>query len=79
MGPSYENFRDIVSSMQKANAIRIVQNSDELQSVLAELLANPKVAHAMGERGRSVFEKQQGATGRAIEAILETLHVGAKA
>lgn len=78
MGPSYENFRDIVSSMQKANAIRIVQNSDELQSVLAEMLANPKAARAMGERGRSVFEKQQGATGRAIEAILATLHVGDK-
>ena len=78
MGPSYENFRDIVGSMQKANAIRIVQNSDELQSVLAEIVANPKAARAMGERGRSVFEKQQGATGRAIEAILATLKVGAK-
>ena len=78
MGPSHENFRDIVLSMQKANAIRIVQNSDELHSVLAELLANPKAARAMGERGRSVFEKQQGATGRAIEAILATLQVGAK-
>ena len=79
IGPSYENFRDIVSSMQKANAIRIVQNRDELESALAELLANPKVARAMGERGRSVFEKQQGATGRAIEAILAMLHVGARA
>jgi 3-deoxy-D-manno-octulosonic-acid transferase len=78
MGPSYENFRDIVSSMQKANAIRIVQDSGELHAVLVELLANPKVARAMGERGRSVFEKQQGATGRAIEAILTTLQVGAK-
>jgi len=78
MGPSYENFRDIVGSMQKANAIRIVQNSDELQSVLAEMVANPKAARAMGERGRSVFEKQQGATGRAIEAILATLKVGAR-
>jgi 3-deoxy-D-manno-octulosonic-acid transferase len=78
MGPSYENFRDIVSSLEKANAIRIVQNRDELQSTLAELLANPKAARAMGERGRSVFEKQQGATARAIEAILTTLHVGAK-
>ena len=78
MGPSYENFRDIVLSMQKANAIRIVQNGDELESVLKELLANPKVARAMGERGRSVFERQQGATGRAIEAILTTLQVGAK-
>ena len=78
MGPSYENFRDIVLSMQKANAIRIVQNRDELHSVLAELLANPKAARAMGERGRSVFEKQQGATGRAIEAILATLQAGDK-
>jgi 3-deoxy-D-manno-octulosonic-acid transferase len=79
MGPSYENFRDIVSSLEKANAIRIVQNRDELQSTIAELLANPKAARAMGERGRSVFEKQQGATRRAIEAILATLHPGAKA
>ena len=79
MGPSFENFRDIVSSLEKVNAIRIVQNSDELQSTLAELLANPKAARAMGERGRSVFEKQQGATGRAIEAILAALHVGARA
>jgi 3-deoxy-D-manno-octulosonic-acid transferase len=78
IGPSYENFRDIVLSMQKANAIRIVQDKDELQTVLAEMLANPKAARAMGERGRSVFEKQQGATGRAIEAILGTLQVGAK-
>jgi 3-deoxy-D-manno-octulosonic-acid transferase len=78
MGPSYENFRDIVSSMEKANAIRIVQDKEELQSVLAEMLANPKAARAMGERGRSVFEKQQGATGRAIEAILATLQVGAR-
>jgi 3-deoxy-D-manno-octulosonic-acid transferase len=64
--------------MQKANAIRVVQNREELLATLAELVANPKVARAMGERGRSVFEKQQGATGRAIEAILATLQVGAK-
>jgi hypothetical protein len=56
----------------------VVQNREELLATLAELVANPKVARAMGERGRSVFEKQQGATGRAIEAILATLQVGAK-
>lgn len=78
MGPSYENFRDIVTSLEKANAIRIVKDRDELQTVLAEMVANPKAARAMGERGRSVFEKQQGATARAIEAILATLKVGIK-
>jgi len=78
MGPSYENFRDIVSLMQQANAIRIVQDRDELRSALSELLDSPKVARAMGERGRTVFEKQQGATWRAIEAIEAILHPGVK-
>ena len=77
MGPSYENFRDIVSTMEKANAIRIVQNSDELHAALMEMLANPKAARAMGERGRSVFERQQGATARAVEAIVGILRAGA--
>lgn len=78
MGPSYENFRDIVASLEKANAIRIVKDSDELGAALAELLSNRKVAVAMGERGRSVFEKQQGATGRAVEIILGVIHGGAQ-
>jgi 3-deoxy-D-manno-octulosonic-acid transferase len=76
MGPSYENFRDIVSTMEKANAIRIVQ-SRELGSAFAELLTNRKVALAMGERGRTVFERQQGATARAVEAIFALLQAGA--
>ena len=76
MGPSYENFRDIVSTMEKANAIRIVQNSDELKTAFAEMLTNRKAALGMGERGRTVFERQQGATGRAVEAILGALQAG---
>ena len=78
IGPSYENFRDIVATMEKANAIRIVQNGEELRTAFVELLTNRKVAVAMGDRGRSVFEKQQGATARAIEAILGVLGAGAK-
>ena len=30
MGPSYENFRDIVAEMQAADAIRIVKDGEEL-------------------------------------------------
>ena len=76
IGPSYENFRDIVMAMEKANAIRIVQNREELGQAFAELLTNRKVAVAMGERGRALFERQQGATGRAVEAILAVLQAG---
>ena len=70
MGPSFENFRDVVAKMQEASAIRIVQNKDELENVLIELLTHPEQAKAMGERGRRVFEEQQGATKRTVEALI---------
>ena len=70
MGPSFENFRDVVGKMQAAGGIRIVQNKDELQAALAELLTDREAAKAMGERGRQVFEAQSGATGRAVEALV---------
>jgi 3-deoxy-D-manno-octulosonic-acid transferase len=70
MGPSYENFRDIVGKMQAANAICIVKNVDELEGVLLGMLNDREAAKAMGERGRQVFEAQQGATGRAVAEIV---------
>jgi len=70
MGPSYENFRDIVGKMQAADGIRIVQDKDELESALIELLTDREKARAMGERGRRVFEEQQGATGRVVVAMV---------
>jgi 3-deoxy-D-manno-octulosonic-acid transferase len=96
MGPSYENFRDIVAKMQAASAIRIVGGEDaglsttaaksaasgrddssvlvdELERTFVELLTNREAARAMGESGRRVFEEQQGATGRAVEAIVAVI------
>jgi 3-deoxy-D-manno-octulosonic-acid transferase len=69
-GPSFENFRDVVETMQAADAIRIVQDKDELQTALIELLTDREKARAMGERGRRVFEEQQGATARTVEALV---------
>jgi len=70
MGSSFENFRDIVAKMQVVKGIRIVQDDVELEEVFAELLRNHDAARAMGERGRQVFEEQQGATGRAVAALV---------
>ena len=69
MGRSYENFRDIVGKMQEAGGIRIVRNGTELKTAFQELLTNSEAAKALGERGRKVFEEQQGATVRATEAL----------
>jgi 3-deoxy-D-manno-octulosonic-acid transferase len=70
MGPSFENFRDIVTRMQAVDGIRIVKNEEELQEALVQLLAHSQQAQSLGERGREVFEQQQGATKRTLEALL---------
>jgi 3-deoxy-D-manno-octulosonic-acid transferase len=70
MGPSYENFRDVVGKMIAEDGIRIVQDKEELEPALVELLTDREAARAMGERGRQVFEEQQGATGRAVAALV---------
>jgi 3-deoxy-D-manno-octulosonic-acid transferase len=69
MGPSYENFRDVVGKMIAEDGIRIVHDKDELETALIQLLTDREAARAMGERGRRVFEEQQGATGRAVAAL----------
>jgi 3-deoxy-D-manno-octulosonic-acid transferase len=69
MGSSFENFRDVVGKMVAEDGIRIVQDKDELEAALIELLTDREAARAMGERGRRVFEQQQGATGRAVAAL----------
>ena len=75
MGPSFENFREIVAAMQDAGAIRIVAR-ESLGGALTELLTDHAAAKALGERGRSVFQSQAGATGRTVEALMGLLGVG---
>jgi 3-deoxy-D-manno-octulosonic-acid transferase len=70
MGPSFENFRGVVAAMQEAGGIWIAESAESLENALFFLLEDRKLAKAMGERGRRVFEEQQGATGRAVEALV---------
>ena len=70
IGSSFENFRDVVTKMQEADAIRIVNDGEELEAAFLDLLTDRESARAVGERGRRVFEEQQGATGRVVEALV---------
>jgi 3-deoxy-D-manno-octulosonic-acid transferase len=72
MGPSYENFREVVERMRGFDAIRIVSR-EKLEETLVVLLRDPEGARALGERGRDVFEQQSGATGRIVEALTTLL------
>jgi 3-deoxy-D-manno-octulosonic-acid transferase len=72
MGPWFENFRDVVERMRAEDAIRIVSR-EGLEAMLAELLRNSAEARAIGDRGRSVFVEQSGATVRSVEALVALL------
>jgi 3-deoxy-D-manno-octulosonic-acid transferase len=72
MGPSYENFREIVEMMQESDAVRIVSTAS-LGAAMVEMLWDEAAARALGERGRAVFEAQAGATARTVDALMGLL------
>ena len=73
MGASYENFRDVVTKLKEADAIRIVADELELGAVVADLLSDGAEAKAIGAAGRRVFEGQQGGTERSVKAIVSLI------
>lgn len=78
MGPSFENFRDIVDKLRDADAIRIVPDPEALTRTIHHLLAHPEEARALGTRARQVCEQQQGATARTVSALLTLLRPEAR-
>jgi 3-deoxy-D-manno-octulosonic-acid transferase len=72
VGPSFENFREIVEAMQASSAIRIV-SPRSLGTTIADLLRHTSETQVLGERGREVFESQSGATKRTVAALLRLL------
>ena len=69
MGPSYENFREIVDGMLEEDAIAVVQ-PDKLAWGLTYLLQHGAES---GRRGQMFFEAQAGATARTVQALRELL------
>ncbi len=73
MGPSFENFREIVAMMQRNNAIQVLASEARLAEILREALGSSGETQAMGERGRAVFLSQAGATARTLAALAPLL------
>ena len=73
MGPSFENFREIVTMMQASNAIRVLASDAHLAASLREALRHAPEMREMGERGRAVYLSQAGAVMRTLEALAPLL------
>jgi 3-deoxy-D-manno-octulosonic-acid transferase len=75
MGPHSENFRDAVELLRGVDALRVVERAG-VGEAIATLLAETNATAAMGARGKEVFEKQAGATERAVHAVVRLLAEG---
>lgn len=73
VGPYTHNFADAMSRFEAADAIRVVGDAPDLRRAVVAILASPDVAAAMGRRARDVVRREQGATARHVEIILEHL------
>jgi 3-deoxy-D-manno-octulosonic-acid transferase len=72
VGPFTENFRDIMSVFQRANALQVV-TPQSLTSTMLALLEDDAERARLGQRALEVMRQQQGATERTIAALLQLL------
>ena len=75
MGPHYENFRDAVELLRAVDALRVLERAG-VGETIAALFGDTNAAAAMGARGKEAFEKQAGATKRAVDAVVRLLAEG---
>ena len=69
-GPNMQNFADISQSfLQRKGAVQ-VRDAKELESVLANLLADRPAREELGRRAREVVSENMGAIEKTVEMIL---------
>jgi 3-deoxy-D-manno-octulosonic-acid transferase len=68
VGPHTENFRDIVQTFVKAQAVTVV-SAETLRSTLIALMEDIGERDELGARAKRVIDSQQGATERTMAAL----------
>jgi 3-deoxy-D-manno-octulosonic-acid transferase len=72
VGPSTQNFRDIIEVFRRADALRVVTPLSLTPTVL-QLLENDNERETLGRRAADVLHSQQGATQKTVDALLGLL------
>lgn len=72
VGPSTENFRDIVELFRRSDALRVV-TLETLTPTVLQLLEDDQERSALGRRALEVMRSQLGATETTVNALLELL------
>lgn len=72
-GPSMENFRDIAQQFLNEGAGVQVRNGEQLGKTWVQLIRDAAARGRMGDRAKSLAEKNRGATARSLKRIEEVL------
>ena len=72
------NFQAVYDEMVAAGGARLVADRAGLSSAIADWLTDPDSASAAGDAGRSVVERNRGATARTVDALLALIDLKAK-
>jgi 3-deoxy-D-manno-octulosonic-acid transferase len=73
VGPFTANFADAMRQFIDSDAMLVVQDAQALGESVARLLENPDQAAAIAARACQVVKREQGATDRHVQIILDTL------
>ncbi len=78
VGPFTGNFAEVMNAFRGADAMVEIQKPNQLLPSIERLLANAAESNAMGGRAQDVVRREQGATQRHVEVILEHLKRSSK-
>lgn len=73
VGPNTFNFAQITQTLVEAGAAQRVQDADSLQQAVIGLLGNPEQRQRMGQAGRALVAREQGALSRSLQMVTELL------
>ncbi|MDD9155997.1 lipid IV(A) 3-deoxy-D-manno-octulosonic acid transferase [Aliivibrio sp. S4TY2] len=68
-GPSYYNFLEITETLIKEEATKMVTSSEELSSLLKQLITQPEYAEIMGKNAQDFISKNSGAVIKTLNLL----------
>jgi 3-deoxy-D-manno-octulosonic-acid transferase len=74
-GPYIRNFKVICGMLERAGAQSIVNNADELATVIDTLIADPIKAKTMGQHAALVYQSNKGATQKHLDIISKLIRI----
>jgi 3-deoxy-D-manno-octulosonic-acid transferase len=69
-GPNMQNFRDVAHIFISQHGAVQVRNADDLERVLAELLADPAGREELGSAAQRIVSENRGAVARTVRMIV---------